>query len=141
MSDKVRFWESGDGYLYREGPWPTTLQGALEDSRDKWLYVWENNVRECGGDTTCALCQMHDHCEGCPVEMVSGELHCENTPFIKYNYYGERIYAKQEYEFLSLLLLAYEADPNVEGWGNDLHISPADEILLEIKEEFCEWPL
>lgn len=98
---------------------------ALIDGREKWLHAGETgDFSNVGDGHQCGLCRLYvrrsNSCIGCPVELVSGDWHCRNTPYRDWNVAWEydedsRPHASRMGRYLDRILKRSEVVPGIRG--------------------------
>ena len=85
-------------------------ENPLELAIQKWRDIVEGKGKD-EGVYNCALCEVHEDCETCPIFEKTKEWDCQNTPYIAYRDAIEaskskrvlKARAKKELEFLKSL--------------------------------------
>jgi len=74
-----------DRKLVRHGLVPQTISAALDESIQKWKFIFKNRVSMDGGCKTCGLCIYTEEqgglCLGCPIYKYTGKSMCACTPW------------------------------------------------------------
>ena len=79
--------------IYKEGglamkmKYDSKVLKAIEGSIDKWIGIAYEG-KEDGGTKDCCLCHIfnsaitgHKYCDGCPIQVVTGQFECYGTPY------------------------------------------------------------